>query len=80
MIWPRTLPAWARTAWWKLTGAGQQPVQEAAPGEWWASMEQMCLMEWATAPPLAAGNHRAATPEAPGPDDPRMTRANQQET
>lgn len=23
----------------------QQPVQEAAPGEWWASMEQMCLME-----------------------------------
>lgn len=67
MIWPRTLPAWARTAWWKLTGAGQQPVQEAAPGEWWASMEQMCLMEWATAPPWPPGITEQPHPKPLGP-------------
>jgi L-rhamnose mutarotase len=31
--------------WWQLTAPCQQPVDEAAPGEWWASMEQVFLME-----------------------------------
>ncbi|MGP8304448.1 L-rhamnose mutarotase [Streptomyces inhibens] len=35
----------ATQAWWKLTDPCQHPVQEAAPGEWWASMEQVFLME-----------------------------------
>ncbi|MFF2409601.1 L-rhamnose mutarotase [Streptomyces sp. NPDC058092] len=35
----------ATQAWWRLTEPCQQPVEEAAPGEWWASMEQVFLME-----------------------------------
>ncbi|MFE6740189.1 L-rhamnose mutarotase [Streptomyces tubercidicus] len=35
----------ATQAWWKLTAPCQQPVREAAPGEWWAAMEQVFLME-----------------------------------
>ena len=34
----------ATRAWWRLTAPGQQPVEEAAPGEWWASMEQVFLL------------------------------------
>ncbi|MFJ6463180.1 L-rhamnose mutarotase [Streptomyces sp. NPDC091387] len=32
-------------AWWRLTDPCQEPVPEAAPGERWASMEQVFLME-----------------------------------
>ncbi|WP_406416841.1 L-rhamnose mutarotase [Streptomyces sp. NBC_00873] len=35
----------ATQAWWRLTEPCQQPVDEAGPGEWWASMEQVFLME-----------------------------------
>ncbi|MFI1301864.1 L-rhamnose mutarotase [Streptomyces sioyaensis] len=35
----------ATQAWWNLTGPCQQPVPEAAAGEWWAAMEQVFLME-----------------------------------
>ena len=35
----------ATQEWWLLTGPCQQPVDDAAPGEWWASMEQVFLME-----------------------------------
>ncbi|MER7688920.1 L-rhamnose mutarotase [Streptomyces sp. NPDC097610] len=31
--------------WWRLTAPCQTPVDEAARGEWWASMEQVFLME-----------------------------------
>ncbi|MEU3478403.1 L-rhamnose mutarotase [Streptomyces sp. NPDC033754] len=31
--------------WWRLTAPCQRPVEEAAPGEWWASAEQVFLME-----------------------------------
>ncbi|MET9677797.1 L-rhamnose mutarotase [Streptomyces sp. NPDC006482] len=31
--------------WWRLTSPCQRPVDEAAPGEWWAAMEQVFLME-----------------------------------
>ena len=27
--------------WWKLTDPGQQPVENRAPGEWWAAMEEV---------------------------------------
>ncbi|WP_326665996.1 L-rhamnose mutarotase [Streptomyces sp. NBC_00385] len=32
-------------AWWRLTDPCQEPVAEAGAGEWWASMEQVFLME-----------------------------------
>ncbi|MEU0836831.1 L-rhamnose mutarotase [Streptomyces sp. NPDC005969] len=32
-------------AWWNLTAPCQQPVDEAAPGEWWADTEQVFLMK-----------------------------------
>ena len=35
----------ATRAWWELTDPCQEPVPEAAPGEWWASTEQVFLME-----------------------------------
>jgi len=35
----------ATQEWWRLTAPCQEPVEEAAPGEWWASMEQVFLME-----------------------------------
>ncbi|MEU8781284.1 L-rhamnose mutarotase [Streptomyces sp. NPDC048637] len=35
----------ATQAWWKRTAPCQQPVPEAAPDEWWASMEQVFFME-----------------------------------
>lgn len=35
----------ATREWWKLTDPCQQPVDEAGPGEWWASMDQVFLME-----------------------------------
>ncbi|MCX5145026.1 MULTISPECIES: L-rhamnose mutarotase [unclassified Streptomyces] len=35
----------ATQAWWRLTDPCQEPVPEAAPGEHWASMEQVFLME-----------------------------------
>ncbi|MFF3464669.1 L-rhamnose mutarotase [Streptomyces sp. NPDC002619] len=34
----------ATQAWWRCTAPCQQRVEEAAPGEWWASMEQVFLM------------------------------------
>ncbi len=27
--------------WWKLTDPCQQPVENRAPGEWWAAMEEV---------------------------------------
>ncbi|MGW2286524.1 L-rhamnose mutarotase [Streptomyces phaeochromogenes] len=35
----------ATQQWWRLTGPCQIPVAEAAPGEWWATAEQVFLME-----------------------------------
>ncbi|MGW3289493.1 L-rhamnose mutarotase [Streptomyces sp. NPDC001002] len=35
----------ATQEWWELTAPCQEPVEEAAPGEWWASTEQVFLME-----------------------------------
>ncbi|GLY70847.1 L-rhamnose mutarotase [Amycolatopsis taiwanensis] len=35
----------ATQAWWRLTDPCQEPVPEARPGEWWASMDQVFLME-----------------------------------
>ncbi|MFJ4787667.1 L-rhamnose mutarotase [Streptomyces sp. NPDC088794] len=35
----------ATQKWWELTAPCQEPVEEAAPGEWWASTEQVFLME-----------------------------------
>ncbi|WP_097911792.1 L-rhamnose mutarotase [Streptomyces sp. b84] len=35
----------ATQEWWLRTDPCQEPVAEAAPGEWWASMEQVFLME-----------------------------------
>jgi L-rhamnose mutarotase len=35
----------ATRTWWGLTDPCQEPVPEAAPGEWWASTEQVFLME-----------------------------------
>ncbi|MBT2896796.1 L-rhamnose mutarotase [Streptomyces sp. McG3] len=35
----------ATRAWWRLTDPCQSPVEEAAPGTWWASAEQVFLME-----------------------------------
>lgn len=35
----------ATQEWWRLTTPCQQRVDEAASGEWWASMEQVFLME-----------------------------------
>ncbi|MEV0704156.1 L-rhamnose mutarotase [Saccharopolyspora sp. NPDC050389] len=35
----------ATQEWWKLTDPCQEPVEEAAPGEWWTGMEQLFLME-----------------------------------
>ncbi|MFD4945198.1 L-rhamnose mutarotase [Streptomyces sp. NPDC058239] len=35
----------ATQAWWRLTDPCQEPVEEAAPGERWASMEQVFFME-----------------------------------
>ncbi|MDH6219787.1 L-rhamnose mutarotase [Streptomyces pseudovenezuelae] len=35
----------ATQEWWQLTAPCQEPVKEATPGEWWASMEQVFLME-----------------------------------
>lgn len=32
-------------AWWKLTDPCQEPLPTAKEGEWWASMEQVFLME-----------------------------------
>ncbi|GAA1359891.1 L-rhamnose mutarotase [Streptomyces beijiangensis] len=32
-------------AWWALTDPCQEPVDEAAPGEWWTGLEQVFLME-----------------------------------
>ncbi|MBC9713144.1 L-rhamnose mutarotase [Streptomyces sp. TRM66268-LWL] len=34
----------ATQEWWKLTDPCQEPVGQAAPGEWWAPMEQVFLM------------------------------------
>lgn len=28
--------------WWKLTDPCQEPLANAAPGEWWAPMEEVC--------------------------------------
>lgn len=28
--------------WWSLTDPCQQPVESAAPGEWWAPMDEVC--------------------------------------
>jgi L-rhamnose mutarotase len=28
--------------WWKLTDPCQEPIGNAAPGEWWAPMEEVC--------------------------------------
>ncbi|WP_406447844.1 L-rhamnose mutarotase [Streptomyces sp. NBC_00876] len=35
----------ATQEWWRLTAPCQSPVAEAAPGTWWASAEQVFLME-----------------------------------
>ncbi|MFW6694002.1 L-rhamnose mutarotase [Streptomyces sp. MAR4 CNX-425] len=35
----------ATREWWARTDPCQEPVEEAAPGEWWAPMEQVFLME-----------------------------------
>ncbi|MFC9248924.1 L-rhamnose mutarotase [Streptomyces sp. NPDC057136] len=35
----------ATQAWWRLTDPCQEPVEEAVPGQRWASMEQVFLME-----------------------------------
>jgi L-rhamnose mutarotase len=35
----------ATRRWWQLTDPCQQPVPEAEPGQWWAPMEQVFLME-----------------------------------
>ncbi|OON73417.1 L-rhamnose mutarotase [Streptomyces tsukubensis] len=35
----------ATKEWWKLTDPCQEPVEEAAPGDWWTPMEQVFLME-----------------------------------
>ncbi|WP_406102339.1 L-rhamnose mutarotase [Streptomyces sp. NBC_01003] len=35
----------ATQAWWALTDPCQEPVEEAAPGEWWTNLEQVFLME-----------------------------------
>ncbi|WSL73432.1 L-rhamnose mutarotase [Streptomyces sp. NBC_01723] len=35
----------ATQEWWRRTAPCQHPVEEAAPGEWWASMTQVYLME-----------------------------------
>ncbi|WP_405995061.1 L-rhamnose mutarotase [Streptomyces sp. NBC_00986] len=35
----------ATRRWWELTAPCQVPVPEAAPGEWWATAEQVFLME-----------------------------------
>lgn len=35
----------ATREWWRLTEPCQLPVDETGPGEWWASMEQVFLME-----------------------------------
>lgn len=35
----------ATKRWWELTDPCQEPVPEAAPGEWWAATEQVFLME-----------------------------------
>ncbi|MFF4764361.1 L-rhamnose mutarotase [Streptomyces sp. NPDC001292] len=35
----------ATQEWWRRTAPCQRPVDEAAPGEWWADMEQVFLME-----------------------------------
>ncbi|WP_432098006.1 L-rhamnose mutarotase [Streptomyces sp. WAC 04229] len=35
----------ATQEWWRRTAPCQHPVDEAAPGEWWASMTQVFLME-----------------------------------
>jgi L-rhamnose mutarotase len=35
----------ATQQWWRLTDPCQEPVPDARPGEWWASMEQVFLME-----------------------------------
>jgi L-rhamnose mutarotase len=31
--------------WWKVTDACQEPLPTAGPGQWWADMEQVFLME-----------------------------------
>jgi L-rhamnose mutarotase len=35
----------ATRRWWELTAPCQVPVPEAAPGAWWATAEQVFLME-----------------------------------
>ncbi|MFD4553201.1 L-rhamnose mutarotase [Streptomyces sp. NPDC058469] len=35
----------ATREWWRLTAPCQTPVAEAAPGAWWATAEQVFLME-----------------------------------
>lgn len=35
----------ATRAWWARTDPCQRPVEEAAPGRWWAPMDQVFLME-----------------------------------
>ena len=35
----------ATQEWWRRTAPCQTPVPEAAPGEWWATAEQVFLME-----------------------------------
>lgn len=35
----------ATKEWWKLTDPCQQPVPEAAAGDWWTRLEQVFLME-----------------------------------
>ncbi|GAA5154331.1 L-rhamnose mutarotase [Amycolatopsis dongchuanensis] len=35
----------ATRRWWQLTGPCQEPVPEARPGEWWATAEQIFLLE-----------------------------------
>ena len=33
--------------WWKLTDPCQEPLPDRKPGEWWASMEELCaLPKW----------------------------------
>ncbi|MGW3563937.1 L-rhamnose mutarotase [Streptomyces sp. NPDC000941] len=35
----------ATQTWWRLTAPCRRPVGEAGPGEWWADMEQVFLLE-----------------------------------
>jgi L-rhamnose mutarotase len=34
----------ATQQWWEVTGPCQQPMPDAAPGQWWVPMEQVFLM------------------------------------